>query len=71
MRESLEPYDEAAARRVAWIMGASSAAAKSIADLERRRSNGESVGLFICRHSRGTAVVVAASSQPRLRGNRG
>lgn len=40
------PYDEAHARRVAWIMGENSAAAQSLAELERRRAAGENVALY-------------------------
>jgi hypothetical protein len=41
------PYDEEQAQRIADIVGPSSAAAKALAQLQRRRSDGEDVYLWI------------------------
>ena len=43
----LTPYSEEDARPVARIMGDSSAAARALADLERRRALGERVSLYL------------------------
>ena len=42
----IRPFPEDAARRISQIIGPYSAAGNALRELEKRRSNGESVGLF-------------------------
>ena len=43
---AMEPIKEAVVRRVAEIMGPSSAAARAVRDFEDRQANGENVGFY-------------------------
>lgn len=52
----LEPYDEVQCEQIANIFGESSASAKALKALERRRMLGENVGVFLDRRTR-TIVV--------------
>lgn len=45
-RPVLEPYDEEDARRIAHIVGPSSAVGKALADMKARRERGERPALF-------------------------
>ena len=48
-------YTEDELRKAAWIIGSSGAAARALADAEKRRSNGEDVVFY---RTRGNCILV-------------
>ncbi len=55
----MERFDETRAHAVANIMGPSSAAAKALEQMERRRADGEDVYLWLC----GSSILVGPNPE--------
>ena len=58
MKNRLQIADEAVLTRTATILGPSSAAAKSLAEVERRRAAGEDVFVFLHRDRNVETLIV-------------